>query len=153
MENLLCFRCLENLPFPHIERLHTSKFIVNCPLPMNMRFSLLLAFQQNWFHLIRSFLAKVIWFLGCPIWPQVRPGRSPGPTFRWQTGPVRRGNELLYWRVFRRRTGKFWWAARPSSLQFDSAGLTAELSSGLLPTAIFSPPINAPSSSLSQPHF
>jgi hypothetical protein len=32
MENLLCFRCLENLPAPHIERLHTSKFIVNSPL-------------------------------------------------------------------------------------------------------------------------
>jgi hypothetical protein len=32
MENLLCLRCLENLPVPHIERLLTSKFIVNSPL-------------------------------------------------------------------------------------------------------------------------
>jgi hypothetical protein len=29
MENLLCFRCLENLPVPQIERFLTSKFIVN----------------------------------------------------------------------------------------------------------------------------
>jgi hypothetical protein len=32
MENLLCFWCLENLPVPHIERLLTTKFIVNYPL-------------------------------------------------------------------------------------------------------------------------
>jgi hypothetical protein len=67
MENLLCFWCLENLPVPHIERVHTSKFIVNSPLlVLNIsnknfvRFSLLLAFQENWFLLIQSLLAKVI---------------------------------------------------------------------------------------------
>jgi hypothetical protein len=31
MENLLCFWWLENLSVPHIERLLTSKFIVNSP--------------------------------------------------------------------------------------------------------------------------
>jgi hypothetical protein len=68
MELLLHFWCLENLPVPHIETLITSKFIVNSPLlVLNIWFSLLLAFQQNWFHLIWSFLAKVIWFLDCPF--------------------------------------------------------------------------------------
>jgi hypothetical protein len=41
---------------------------------------LLLAFQQNWFHLIRSFLAKVIWFLGCSF-------RSIAGSVWWATGP------------------------------------------------------------------
>jgi hypothetical protein len=136
MENLLCFRCLENLPVPHIERLLTSKFIVNSPL-LVLNISLLLAFQQNWFHLIWSFLAKVIWFLGCPVWPLVRPGRVPGRTFRRQTGPVRCGTELLYWRVFRRWAVNFRWATRPSGLQSSSVELMAELSGGLFQQPYF----------------
>jgi hypothetical protein len=148
MENLLCFRCLENLPVPHIERLLTSKFIVNSLL-LVLNISLLLAFQQNWFHLIQSFLAKVIWFLGCPVRPLVRPGQVLCRTFRRQTGPVRCGNGLLFWRVFRHQAGNFRWATGPSGLQSGSARLTAELVGGLLPTAIFSLPINTPSSSLS----
>jgi hypothetical protein len=90
MELLLCFWCLENLPVPHIETIITSKFLVNSPLLVFVRFSLLLAFQQSWFHLIRSLLAKVIWFLGCLVRPLVRRGRAPGRTIRRRTGPVRR---------------------------------------------------------------
>jgi hypothetical protein len=147
MENLLCFRCLENLPVSHIERLHTSKFIVN---------SLLLVLNisnKNWFHLIRSFLAKVIWFLGCPSSAPgpARPGSRPDLPAADQTNPTRERTAILA--VVRHRAGNFRRAARPSGLQSGGARLTAELSDGLLPTTIFSTPINTPSSSLSQPCF
>jgi hypothetical protein len=142
MENLLCFWCLENLLVPHIERIHTSKFTVNSPL-LVLNISNKIGFIS-----FGVSLKKLFEFVGCPVRPQVRPGLVPGRTIRWQTGPVQRGTELLYWRVFWRRDGKFRQVAGPSGLQSGGAGLTAKLSSGLLPTAIFSPPINTPSSSL-----
>jgi hypothetical protein len=152
MENLLCFWCLENLPVPHIERLHASKFIVNSPL-LVLNISLVVFCEVL---LVVSFPTKLV--LSHSEFPcksylvfglsSLAPGPARPGSFRRQTRPVQRGTELLYWRVFWRRARKFRRTARPSGLQSGSAGLTAELAGGLLLTAIFSPPINTPSSSL-----
>jgi hypothetical protein len=67
MENLLCFRYLENLPVPHIERLHTSKFIVNSPL-LVLNISNKIGFIS-----FRVSLQKLFEFLGSQFGPRFGP--------------------------------------------------------------------------------
>jgi hypothetical protein len=88
MENLLCFWCLENLPVPHIERLLTSKFIVN---------SLLLVlniFNKIGFISFGVSLQKLFGFWGSAPGP-ARPGSRPDLPVADRTSSVRERIAIL----------------------------------------------------------
>jgi hypothetical protein len=102
---------------------------------------LLLAFQQNWFHLIQSFLAKVIWFLGEPSDRPAEPPDRPAADQKFLAVPPNCTTEGLSGerqtvrrKVRRRRT------FRRTLAGFASNG------------QIF-PTYDYPSSSLNQPRF
>jgi hypothetical protein len=91
MENLLCFWCLENLLVPHIERLHTSKLIVNSPLLVlnislqNCEVLLVVRFPTKFVSShsefpCKSYLSFIVPGMGSPVWPQAGSHAEPsGP--------------------------------------------------------------------------
>jgi hypothetical protein len=147
MELLLHFWCLKNLPVPHIETLITSKFIVNSPL-LALNISNKIGFISFGVSLQKLFGFWAVHFGPWSGQAGLQAGTSGG-------GPDHSGGpaELVFWLRFQPSAGFIRRAAEPSGPEAGTAGLTAELAGGLLPTAIFFPTYKYPSSSLNQPHF